>query len=434
MNARYYKNELAPDNLGSLPGADDVTRAELPNGIVVLARSNFNSLSAVVSGYLHAGGLFESDELLGLAGYTASALMRGTIQHSFAEIYESLESIGASLGYNGGTHTTGFGGRALAEDLELLLGTLAETLRSPAFPEEQMGRLKNQLLTGLAIRAQDTREMASLAFDQIVYRGHPYGRPEDGYPETVQRITPEHLADFHQRHYGPRGMVITIVGAVDPQLAVEKVSRVLGDWENPDQPEPPELPATAELESLAESKVDLPGKSQADIVLGAAGPQRRSPDYLAAALGNNILGRFGMMGRIGDSVREKAGLAYYASSHLGGGMGPGPWYVSAGVAPANVEQAINLIRQEIARFVEEPVTEEELSDSQANFIGMLPLSLESNHGVAAALLNLERYQLGLDYYRDYPDLIRAVTRDEILETARRYLHPERLGIAVAGPP
>jgi zinc protease len=169
------------------------------------------------------------------------------------------------------------------------------------------------------------------------------------------------------------------------------------------------------------------------MILGTAGPQRSAPDFLAASLGNNILGQFGLMGRIGEVVREQAGLAYYAGSSLSGGLGPGPWHVAAGVDPANIDQAIDLIRAEITRFVNEPVTTDELSDSQANYIGRLPLSLESNAGVAGALINLERYALGLDYYRRYPDLIRAITRQDVLDAARHYLHPDRLGIAVAGP-
>lgn len=422
------------DNYGSLPGPDDIVRVELSNGLVILARSNFNSPSVVINGYLPAGNLFDSDEKLGLAGFTASALMRGVNGRSFQEIYEALESTGASLGFNGGTHSTGFGGRALAEDLDLLLSLLADALRKPTFPTEQVERLRAQILTGLAIRAQDTGAMASLTFDEIVYAGHPYARSEDGYPETIQEISRGDLIEFHRKHYGPRGMVIVVVGAVEPAQEVEKIAKILGDWKNPEQPPQPSLPPLTPLTEVITRKVDIPGKMQTDIVLGAAGPERRSANFLAANLGNNILGQFGMMGRIGDVVREQAGLAYYAYSSLSGGLGPGPWYFTAGVDPANVEQVTDLIRTEIARFVREPVSAEELADSQANFIGRLPLSLESNGGVASALLNLERYGLGLDYYRRYPQLIRAMTDTEVLETARRYLHPDRLGIAIAGPP
>ncbi|HEX7974217.1 MAG TPA: pitrilysin family protein [Anaerolineales bacterium] len=420
-------------SLHSLPGPDDIVRAELPNGIVVLARANFNSPSVVITGYLPAGGIFDPDEKLGLADFTASALMHGTARRNFQQVYDALESAGASLGIGGGTHNASFSGKALAEDLGLLFELLSEALRQPVFPQDQVERLRTQLLTGLSIRAQDTAEMASLAFDQMVYAGHPYSRPEDGYPETVQAIHQEDLAEFHRRHFGPQGLVIAVVGAVDPRQAVDRAAQALGDWQNPDQPSPPALPLLSPVGAPAFRKVTIAGKSQADIVMGAAGPDRRSPDFLAASLGNSVLGQFGMMGRIGEVVREQSGLAYYASSSLSGGLGPGPWAVSAGVDPVNVEKVIDLVRQEIARFTREPVALEELADSQANFIGRLPLSLESNGGVAAALISLERYSLGLDYYRRYPDLIRELTPEQSLEAARRYLDPNTLATAVAGP-
>lgn len=425
--------KLTRDFTLHLPGPQDITRVELPNGIVVLSRSDFNSASVAISGYLQAGALLDPDEKLGLAEFTASSLMRGTQERSFHQIYDSLETVGASLSIGGGTHTTTFGGKALAEDLGVVLALLAEALRQPLFPLEQVERLRAQLLTGLALRAQDTGEMAGLTFDQIVYAGHPYRRPDEGYPETIQAILREDLVKFHQDNYGPRGMAIAIVGGIPPEKVVELAHKFLGEWRNPQQPDIVQLPTLEPLSKTTSRRVVIPGKSQADVVIGRAGPPRTAPDFLAASLGNNILGQFAMMGRVGRAVREIAGLAYYAASSLGGGQGPGPWEVSAGVDPQAVDPAIELICQEIRRFTSEPVTEEELVDSQANYIGRLPISLESNVGVASALLNLERYQLGLDYYHRYPDLVRSMTTEQVLQAARHYLDPDRLAIAVAGP-
>ena len=416
----------------SLPGPEDITRVTLANGLTVLARSNFNSPSVVVRGYLPAGGIFDPLDKLGLADFTALALTRGTAQRHFQQIFDALESVGAGLSVDGGTHSAGFSGRALAEDVDLLLGMLSEVLRQPSFPQEQVERLRAQLLTGLAIRAQDTAGMASLAFDELVYPGHPYRLPLDGYPETIRAIQRDDLVTFHTQTYGPQGMVLAIVGALEPGRAVECVAGALGDWSNPRQVLPPGLPPTPTLLETVTRRVDIPGKSQADLLLGAVGPPRRSADYLPVSLGNSVLGQFGMSGRIGEVVREQAGLAYYTSSSLSGGIGPGPWLISAGVEPANLEKVIELIISQVARFVSEPVSGEELSDSQANYIGRLPLSFESNAGVAGALLNLERYGLGLDYYQRYPDLINAITPAEVLEAVRRYLHPQRLAIAYAG--
>lgn len=421
-------------SLSSIPGADDITRVVLKNGIVVLARENPNSLAVSLRGYLPAGSLFDPDAKLGLADFTADALMRGTAKREFQAIYESLESVGASFGFNSGTHTTGFGGKSLAEDLPLLLDLLNEGLRVPTFPGGQVEKLRAQLLTGLALRAQDTRDMAELYFDELVYRNHPYGRAEEGHPETVGAISVDDLAAFHRKHYGPTGMVIAIVGGINAFTAVELVRATLEDWTNPDQPAVPELPVWQPLPERQTKRHAIPGKSQSDLIVGTAGPPRLAPEFLAANLGNNILGRFGLMGRIGDVVREQAGLAYYAYSDLGGGTGPGAWEVAAGVNPANEQKAVDLIFQEIERFTNELVTEEELSDTQSNYIGSMPLSLESNGGVADAMLNVERYQLGLDFYRQFPALVRSVTREQIRAAASLYLPVDKLAVSVAGPP
>lgn len=417
----------------SLPGPQDITRSVLPNGIILLTRSNFNSPSVVISGYLPSGSIFDPREKLGLAHFTALALMRGTRQRSFQQIYDGLESVGASLGFGASVHNTSFGGRALAEDLPLLLCTLSEALREPAFPADQIDRLRAQLLTGLAMRDQDTSDRASIRFDELLFPNHPYGLPEDGYPETIQAIQRDDIVVHHQRTFGPRSMVLVIVGAVSASQVYDMVSQVFGSWDNPSQPVMPALPPLTPLTAAIREHIALPGKSQTDLIMGGFGPKRSSPDYLATSLGNNILGQFGMMGRIGDVVREQAGLAYYASTSLNAWINTGSWEVSAGVNPANLQRAIDLILAEIQRFITEPVSLEELQDSQANYIGRLPLSMESNNGVAAALLNMERFQLGLDYYQQFPGHVKTITPEAVLQAAQHYLFPEQMIAISSGP-
>ncbi|MGB9672555.1 MAG: M16 family metallopeptidase [Anaerolineales bacterium] len=419
-------------NHNSLPSAADITRIELPNGIVVLVRSNFNSPSIVFNGYIQAGSLADEGDKLGLANFTASSLLLGTQSFDYPTIYDKLESAAANLNFEGGTHVTSFGGRCLVEDFNMLIQLFSDAIMKPVFPEEHVERKRTQLITNLILRSQDTAEMASLTFDQILFAGHPYSRPEEGYIETIQNIQLEDLKKFHQQYYGPKGMVIVVVGAIEAQNALDIIRQYLGEWQNPRQPEPVRLPELKPLQERVYKQVHIAGKSQVDLIIGSDGPLRKSPDYMAAALGNSILGQFGMMGRIGDSVRERAGLAYYAYSSLSAGIGPGSWVVAAGVAPQNTQKAIDLIIAEIQRFVSEKVTQQELEDSQANFIGRLPISLESNMGVAYAISNLERFDLGLDYYLKYADLVRSVTVEQILETAQRYLDPQRLAIVSAG--
>ena len=139
-----------------------------------------------------------------------------------------------------------------------------------------------------------------------------------------------------------------------------------------------------------------------------------------------------MMGRIGENVREKSGLAYYAQSVLSNGLGPVPWQVVAGVNPDNLGRAIDLILDELRRFTSEPVSEEELDNSRTQMIGRLPLSFETNSATAQALLNLERYKLDFDYYRDLPDILAKITPQQILEVARHYWQLDRLVITSSG--
>jgi zinc protease len=420
--------------LNTLPGPDDITRRELPNGIVILVRENHYAPSVVIAGSVEAGGLFEPVELNGLASFTASMLMRGTQNRDFATIYELLEGNGASLSIGSGHHTAGFSGKSLAEDLPMLLDLLADALRRPVFPPDYVERLRGQTITGLKVHEQDTRYTAGRLFREMVYPPeHPYHRSTDGTIDTVSSITRDQLMAFHQRYYGPCGMVMALVGAIQTDDAIRLVEHYFGDWVLLGQPEPPELPAVPPIAVLHQQTQTMPGKSQNDLVLGGPGPTRFAEDWQAANLANSILGVFGMYGRIGAVVREQNGMAYYSFSRLDGGLGPGPWRVVAGVDPANVWRAVDVIRGELRRLVSEPVSADELADNKANFIGRLPLQLESNEGVAGSILSMERYQLGLDYLRRYADLVNAVTVEEVLAAAQHYLNPDVYALAIAGP-
>jgi zinc protease len=228
-------------------------------------------------------------------------------------------------------------------------------------------------------------------------------------------------------------MIIGVAGAVPVETVLRKLEAAFGGWRKDDQQPVGLAPDAPRPVTNLRRHVPLPEKQQADIVLGLPGPRRSAPDYLDASLMNTILGVFGMMGRIGASVREEQGLAYYASSRLEGGLGPGSWAASAGVAPDKIEQAIESIRHEIRRIQEEPVTPEELADSQAYRTGSMPLSLETNSGIVDTITDMELYDLGLDYLHRYIDMINEITAERIQAAARKYLSADQIAIAVSGP-
>ncbi len=417
----------------SYPGPQDIVRQEFPNGMTALARENFSAASVVIEGVLRVGAADVPQEKAGLSSFTASCLMRGTARRTFQQIYEEIESIGASVDVGGGMNATTFGAKCLAEDMPQVLGILADVLQQPAFPSTEVDKERGEILTSLEERAHNTRSQAGLKFRELLYSPqHPYGRSTEGYTETIQAITRDELEQFYRQHYGPRGMIVSIVGAVNTGQALEMWDKAFGAWQAA-QVEREPLPPVIPISGVRREFVEVPGKSQSDIVMGCVGPSRLAPDYMKAALANSVLGIFGLMGRLGATVRDKLGLAYYASSRTEGGLGPGAWMLYAGVAPDNIEQAIESMRAQVVRLRDKLVPSRELADNKSFITGSLPLQMETNDGVASAMLDMELYGLGLDYLQRYSDLINSITPRQIRAAAQTYLDPDNMSIAVAGP-
>lgn len=417
----------------SYPGPESIHRHVLDNGVTVLIYENMSSATFSLQGVVRAGATIEPRARAGLADFVADLLPRGASKRNFDAINEALESVGAGVSFGAGSHTSGFSAYGLAEDLDLVLDILVDSLCRPTFPEDQIEKLRGQTLTGLQMRANNTRQMAWLAFYELAYPGHPYAQSVSGYPDSIAAISRADVLDYYGRNYGPRGMIVGLAGAVPAGEALRKLEAAFGGWRVDGQQVTPISPDAPRPAGLLRRHVPMPDKHQADIVLGLPGPRRSAEDFLDASLMNTILGVFGMMGRIGHNVREEQGLAYYASSRLSGGLGPGPWAASAGVAPDKVEQAIEAIRQEIRRMMDEPVTAEELADSQAYRTGSMPMGLETNGGLVDIITDMELYELGMDYLQRYTDRINGITAEGIQAAARKYLSADDVAIVVSGP-
>ena len=335
----------------SIPNASNIARVLLDNGITILAYENPAVQSVNLMGSIHAGSIYEAAAQSGLASFVAGALMTGAASRDFDAIHSALEDIGADLSFRGHRHKLGFSGKALAEDLPTLVELANDALRQPAFPAEHVERLRGERLTWLQYSQFDTRYRAAKAMREALYPAdHPYHFGTYGSEDSIAALAIDDLRTFHGQHFGPREMLVVVVGAVKTDAAIALVADAFGDWQAPDQPEIRQVGAPEAEAELARQTVIVPGKTQSDINMGIIGPARRAEDYVAAQLANSILGEFGMMGRIGKSVREDKGLAYYAYSRLGGGHGPEAWTVSAGVNPENVDLAIASVLGEVERL------------------------------------------------------------------------------------
>lgn len=416
----------------AMPGPDDTTQIVLDNGLTVLVRENHAAPVTVIDGYLPAGSIHDPAEKAGVASFVAAMLTRGSDNYDFETFNETVEGVGANLSAAASEHRTSFGATSLSEDFPTMLRTLADILRRPTFPPEHVQRVRSQHLVQIQEQEQDTQDVAGMRFFETLYRQHPYGRPPIGYAQTVSTIERDDLVAYHAQHYTPQGAVIVVVGDVQTRAAIDQIAAAFGDWQGPLPNH--SVPAIPALHDIQANTYPLPGKVQADLFVGAPAVRRRHPDYMAVRVANTVLGRFGMMGRLGANVREEQGLAYYVYSAQETGPHAGAWYAAAGVNPGAVEQALESVRHEFARLRDEPVPEDELADSQAFLTGSLPLQLETNEGVAAALLNIAWYDLGLDYLVRYNDLIRGITVDDVQRVAQQYLRPDAYVQIVAGPP
>ena len=416
----------------AMPDSKTILRETWSNGTTLLAYPNLTSPAVYFTGYMQPGAIEDLDEMHGLASFTTDVLMTGTKRLNFQRLHDKIESIGASLSLGTGHLSTTFFGQCLREDLETVWSLLVEIVQQPAFAEKQFKRVRNQILTGIAIQNQDTSSMASQEFNRALYGTHPYAHPDIGYAQTVSGIRLEQLESFHASHYGPKGLVLAVCGGIEPENAREIFSRTIGAWQNENQSNPEQLPPFTPPEKSIRSHIALEGKNQSDLIIGVPAPKTISRDYQVCSIGNSILGRYGMMGRIGKAVREKAGLAYEVSSHLGAGIGPTAWKLVAGVNPDNLEKAIALLEQELKLFTSEPVTRQELQDVKTQALGRLPLSLETNAGIASILVSIERYGYGLDHLLKLPAIIESITADEILAAAQRYWDLDKLVITSAG--
>ena len=417
----------------TVPGPDAIRRREYGNGMVVLVKENFTNPVVVIDGVLHFGSADVKREQAGLASFATSVMMRGTQRRSFQQIFEAIESVGAAVDVSAGLNRSGFGAKSLAEDLPLVIDILADVLQRPIFPAAEVEKERGEILTDLEERANDTQRMASLTFRELLYpAGHPYSISAAGYVETITALKRDDLERFYREHVGAPGLIATIVGAVKADEAFRMWEDAFGNWSGA-RNERASLPEAPRLTESRTKSVHVPGKTQSDLVLGFVGPARSAPDYLAAALGNSVLGRFGMMGRLGAKVREKGGMAYYSYSMLEGGLGPGAWSVVAGVNPANVDRAVKLIAGEIKRMCHTKVPAKELADNKAFITGSLPLRLETNDGVADQLTIMELYGLGLDYLQKHNDLINAISAVQVQSAAQKHLDAEAYALAIGGP-
>ena len=415
--------------------ASRVVREELETGAVLLVLENASTPTVALRGSLRAGTHFEPKGKPGLARLTAEMLKRGTRRRGKLELAGALESVGADVEFDTDAFAVQISARALAEDFPALAATLAEMLREPSFPADELEKLKQQTVAAIREQQADTSWRAYERLTQTLFDEHNpfYTHAGERLVESVSSITVEDVRGFYEKFYGGRTLILSVAGDVRADEAVRVLSDALKDFGGPENaevevtdPEPPE--------SARREFVFVRDKANVDVLLGTAAPLRRdAPDYYAAVLANRALGESTLSSRLGLQVRDAEGLTYgIASRFRAPSLAAGPWYIAVSVNPGNVERAIASALGVLGEYVEHGIRPAELEDEKSSAIGSFKVSLSTNAGLARALWNAEFYRLGLDYVERYPELIGRVTVEEVNAAIRKYFRPERLTVVIAG--
>jgi zinc protease len=409
------------------------SRAVLGNGAVVIVKTTSVTPAVTLHASIHAGIAYDPAGLDGLAHFASRVIDRGTAARSDDDIAEELDRAGVTLTVTVNRHVMSLVCTCLAEDFDAVLGLLGEIVMMPAFPAAQVETRRGGIITTIRQDEDNPAMMAAEGLMAILYGpGHPYGRRPRGSVESVSAIDAASLRAFHRATFVPAALALAIVGDIDAGLATDAASRVFGGWE-PRPHVPARLAAPVPAVARRTRVIPMMNKAQADIAYGFTTIVRSDPAYYAYWLMNNILGQYAIGGRLGDNIRERQGMAYYAMSALDANVVPGPLFIRAGVNPANVERAVAAIDGELTRMAADGPTDQEMRESTQYLIGSMPRTLETNPHIANFLQTEEFFGLGLDYDVRVPALLRAVTRDQVVAAARQTLDPARAAVVVAGP-
>jgi zinc protease len=427
------KNRLLARSASEGSGAlslKDAKRVELPNGLVLLLLENHRLpiiFTEAAVNYVH---VLEPADKSGVAALVGNLLDEGTSKHSSAEIAELIENVGGTLSMS----SSGGSVQVLAPHRETALSLLFECLSQPTFPKEAFSRQKERLLAEIDDNERQPNIKARTVYREMVYGKHPLGRPALGTRKTVEKLTPEDCAAFHRRAFAPNNTVVAIVGDFDSAKVTEEIKKLTGDWKKADVARP-QTPAVEKPKQFIEKFLQFPEAAQLAFYMGHPGIRRGNPDYYKLLVMDYVLGTGpGFTDRLSARLRDRQGLAYTVQANISesASLEPGLFTCYIGTAPQNFEKAKTIFLEEIERIRTEKPTPQEVEDAKTYLVGSLPLQLTTSSSIAAELLYIERYGLGLNFLDDYKRAVERVTPEDVREVAAKYLDPKHMVLVAAG--
>lgn len=408
-------------------------RRRFDNGLELIVSGVHKLPLVTVAAVFDAGAVCDPAGREGTAQLVAKLLLEGTHRSEGAELTERFERLGASIDAHADWDAAGVTMTVLAEHLPEAFSLLGEVLRTPAFRQREFERLKAERLAELLQLRAEPRGLADEMFARFLYTPESrYARFEGGDERSVQRLEREHLLAFYEARYLPGGTTIILVGNVEPDRAEEIAQQALGDWKGgaPSRMVADDHAARQDRAVHLVVKVDAP---QSELRIGHVGIPRNHPDFFQVNVMNAVLGGL-FNSRVNLNLREAHGYTYGAFSAFEWRREAGPFLVHTAVRSDVTEAAAREIIGEIDRIRAEAISPEELSLATNYLDGVFPIRFESTAAIAAALSVLALFRLPEDYYDTYRERVQAVSAEQVLAAARRYLHPDALQMVVVGDP
>lgn len=402
---------------------------QLDTGLTLLAVQNPNVATFACAVSLDVRPGDDPVEQCGLANLVGDCLDEGTQRYDALELSAAVESIG------GGIEGNARGGiiQCTADNQKAGIELLREYVLHPTFPGKEVRRVQGEILTEILADEDDPRSVAGRRFRAEVYGAHPLGRPTQGTRETIEAIKPKTLRAFHDEFFRPANGFVAASGPDTPErmLAMMKksFSSFRGKAPKHAQLTEPALPARAR-------DVHLPmAREQVHVYMGHVGVRRTDPDYYALSVMDHVLGTGpGFTSRCSKKLRDEQGLCYAVSAGITASAAeePGLFTAYIGTSPEHRQRAIDGFLAEIERIRTEPPSKEEIQDVIDYLTGSFVFGLERNTNLAGYAIRAKRYGLGFDFLHRYPDIVRGITPDLVLEAAQKRLHPERMVTVSAG--
>jgi zinc protease len=416
-----------------------VQEVALPGRARLFLAARHHNPTVHLHGSLLAGHALEPPDRWTAASTLPEMLERGTERLDRMELARTLEDRGIELDIAGESFNpleVFLSGRCLAGHTALMLELLVDMLRRPTFPEEELEKVRILRLGELAQAQEDTFLRAYDGLSRLIYpAGHPHCRRTFAERRAgLEALDRAALVAAHARLYGPASLVLAMVGDFDPAAVTAHLAGLLAGWDG-GVAAAPAVPRLAPADGGAgECREAMPDKPNLDVVLGhAGGLRRRDADFLAAVLGNSVLGHSTLSSRLGRRLRDREGLTYgVISRFFGASLVDGPWAVTLSVAPPNLDQAVASVRAEIERLLAEGPEEAEMDDERAAMAGSYRVSLATPAGVAREVARLARHGLPVGEIDTLPEQVLATPTAAVREALRRHVDPARLAIAVAG--